>query len=80
MAADKLRDAEIKSGLHTFFKLQTTISTTSMVLFDHLGCLKCVLFSKFLDRAVDPDPQGSGFWKEKFEEKMKKEEISTSRY
>ena len=47
MAADKLRDAEIKSGLHTFFKLQTTISTTSMVLFDHLGCLKCVLFSNF---------------------------------
>ncbi len=43
MAADKLRDAEIKGGLHSFFKLQTTISTTSMVLFDQLGCLKLVL-------------------------------------
>ena len=28
------------TGLHTFFKLQTTISTSSMVLFDHNGCLK----------------------------------------
>jgi len=36
----KLREAERSSGLHTFFKLQTTMSTTSMVLFDHLGCLR----------------------------------------
>jgi len=35
-----LRKAEIEKGLHTFFKLQTTISTTSMVLFDHLGVLR----------------------------------------
>jgi hypothetical protein len=48
MAADKLRDAELKGGLHTFFKLQTTISTTSMVLFDHLGCLKYVPFGNNL--------------------------------
>lgn len=40
MAADKLRAAEKTKGLHTFFKLQTTISTNSMVLFDHNGCLK----------------------------------------
>merc|ERR1712042_128528 len=36
----KLREAERSSGLHSFFKLQTTMSTTSMVLFDHLGCLR----------------------------------------
>jgi len=36
----KLRDVERSQGLHTFFKLQTTMSTTSMVLFDHLGCLR----------------------------------------
>ena len=36
----KLRDVERSVGLHTFFKLQTTMSTTSMVLFDHLGCLR----------------------------------------
>merc|ERR1711971_1500062 len=40
MTADKLRQAECDNGLHQFFKLQTTMSTTSMVLFDHLGCLK----------------------------------------
>jgi hypothetical protein len=45
MAADKLRDAELKGGLHTFFKLQTTISTT---IFDHLGCLKYVPFGNNL--------------------------------
>ncbi|CAB4054388.1 TOP2 [Lepeophtheirus salmonis] len=39
MASDKLREAERK-GLHQFFKLQTTISTSSMVLFDAYGCLK----------------------------------------
>lgn len=40
MAADKLRAADRTKGLHQFFKLQTTISTNSMVLFDHNGCLK----------------------------------------
>ena len=39
MTPDKIRDAE-KTGLHTFFKLQTTMSITSMVLFDHLGVLR----------------------------------------
>eukprot|EP00096_Caligus_rogercresseyi_P005023 TRINITY_DN1980_c0_g1_i2.p1 TRINITY_DN1980_c0_g1~~TRINITY_DN1980_c0_g1_i2.p1 ORF type:complete len:1518 (+),score=657.25 TRINITY_DN1980_c0_g1_i2:186-4739(+) len=39
MAQDKLREAEIK-GLHQFFKIQTTISTSSMVLFDANGCLQ----------------------------------------
>ena len=39
MAPNKLAEAE-KGGLHTFFKLQTTMSITSMVLFDHLGCLR----------------------------------------
>ena len=38
MARDKIEEAE-KNGLHSFFKLQTTMSITSMVLFDHLGCL-----------------------------------------
>ena len=36
----KLREAERSPGLHSFFKLQATLSTTSMVLFDHLGCLR----------------------------------------
>merc|ERR1712142_421826 len=36
----KMREVETTQGLHTFFKLQTTMSTTSMVLFDHLGCLR----------------------------------------
>ena len=40
MAADKLRSAELSKGLHQFFKLQTTLSTSSMVLFDHLGVLR----------------------------------------
>merc|ERR1719369_2737496 len=40
MSEDAIRKAETEKGLHTFFKLQTTMSTTSMVLFDHLGCLK----------------------------------------
>ena len=40
MAEDKIRAAEKDKGLHAFFKLQTTMSTTSMVLFDHLGCLR----------------------------------------
>merc|ERR1712088_372979 len=40
MAADKLRAAEQTKGLHTFFKLQTTISCDNMVLFDQNGCMK----------------------------------------
>ena len=40
MSEEKIRKAETEKGFHTFFKLQTTMSTTSMVLFDHLGCLK----------------------------------------
>merc|ERR1712156_446801 len=40
MAADKMRAAEQSKGLHSFFKLQTTISTSSMVLFDKNGCMK----------------------------------------
>ena len=40
MAADKMRAAEQTKGLHSFFKLQTTISTSSMVLFDKNGCMK----------------------------------------
>eukprot|EP00095_Tigriopus_kingsejongensis_P003419 maker-scaffold1323_size47899-snap-gene-0.11 protein:Tk03419 transcript:maker-scaffold1323_size47899-snap-gene-0.11-mRNA-1 annotation:"hypothetical protein DAPPUDRAFT_329527" len=40
MSADKLRQAELDKGLHQFFKLQTTISTSSMVLFDAKGCLR----------------------------------------
>ena len=40
MAADKLRAAETTKGLHTFFKLQTTISCDNMVLFDKNGCMK----------------------------------------
>merc|ERR1712198_352449 len=39
MAREKIEEAE-KMGLHSFFKLQTTMSITSMVLFDHLGCLR----------------------------------------
>lgn len=34
-----LRKAE-SEGIHKFFKLQTTFTTTSMVLFDSKGCLK----------------------------------------
>ena len=40
MEQEKLQKAEAGKGLHSFFKLQTTMSTTSMVLFDHMGCLK----------------------------------------
>merc|ERR1711915_557883 len=40
MSEENIRKAETEKGLHTFFKLQTTMSTTSMVLFDHLGCLR----------------------------------------
>merc|ERR1711988_2092465 len=40
MTPDKLRAAEMTKGLHSFFKLQTTISTADMVLFDHNGCMK----------------------------------------
>jgi len=40
MSEENLRKAERDNGLHSFFKLQTTMSTTSMVLFDSLGCLK----------------------------------------
>ncbi|CAH8664527.1 unnamed protein product [Heterobilharzia americana] len=40
MSPEKLREAEA-SGLHKFFKLQTVMSTSSMVCFDPLGCLKC---------------------------------------
>ena len=36
----KLQEAETGKGLHCFFKLQTTMSTTSMVLFDHMGVLR----------------------------------------
>jgi len=40
MSEDNIRKVETDQGLHTFFKLQTTMSTSSMVLFDHLGCLR----------------------------------------
>ncbi|KAK4474630.1 hypothetical protein MN116_001765 [Schistosoma mekongi] len=40
MSPEKLREAE-STGLHKFFKLQTVMSTSSMVCFDPLGCLKC---------------------------------------
>ena len=33
MDKEKLRRAREEEGLHAFFKLQTTMSTTSMVLF-----------------------------------------------
>lgn len=39
MTPEKLARAE-EQGIHKFFKLQTTMSTTSMVLFDHNGCIK----------------------------------------
>uniref|UniRef100_A0A0B7A7H4 DNA topoisomerase 2 n=1 Tax=Arion vulgaris TaxID=1028688 RepID=A0A0B7A7H4_9EUPU len=39
MAADKLAQYELE-GLHKLFKLTTTISTNSMVLFNHEGCIK----------------------------------------
>ncbi|CAG0893186.1 unnamed protein product [Cyprideis torosa] len=39
MAEDKMMQAE-QAGLHKVFKLQSSGSTSSMVLFDHLGCLR----------------------------------------
>ena len=39
MQQDRLRKAELEKGLHQFFKLQTTMSTSSMVLFDDKGAL-----------------------------------------
>lgn len=39
MTEEKLSKSEHES-LHKVFKLQTTMSTTSMVLFDHNGCLR----------------------------------------
>ncbi|XP_078344630.1 DNA topoisomerase 2-alpha-like isoform X1 [Oculina patagonica] len=39
MTEDKLAEAE-QSGLHKKFKLESTISTSNMVLFDALGCLR----------------------------------------
>ena len=40
MKEEDMRKMETSKGAHTFFKLQTTMSTTSMVLFDSYGCLK----------------------------------------
>ncbi|KAL4629674.1 DNA topoisomerase 2-beta [Arapaima gigas] len=39
MSAEKLAQAEA-AGLHKVFKLQSTLTCNSMVLFDHMGCLK----------------------------------------
>ncbi|XP_067144002.1 DNA topoisomerase 2-alpha-like [Centruroides vittatus] len=39
MNEEKLSKSE-EQGLHKVFKLQTTLSTSSMVLFDHKGCLR----------------------------------------
>ncbi|CUT98959.1 DNA topoisomerase 2 alpha [Echinococcus multilocularis] len=39
MTQEKLREAE-SMGLHKFFKLAIPMTTNSMVLFDHTGCLK----------------------------------------
>ncbi|VDD80575.1 unnamed protein product [Mesocestoides corti] len=39
MPREKLREAE-SVGLHKFFKLAVSLTTNSMVLFDHAGCLK----------------------------------------
>ncbi|XP_007465261.1 PREDICTED: DNA topoisomerase 2-alpha [Lipotes vexillifer] len=39
MTEEKLAEAE-KAGLHKVFKLQTSLTCNSMVLFDHVGCLK----------------------------------------
>ena len=54
MTSDKYRAADATKGLHTFFKLQTTMSTSSMVLFDHNGCMKryedaCEILREFYD-------------------------------
>jgi DNA topoisomerase-2 len=40
MTQEEKRNAELQKGLHSFFKLQTTMSTSSMVLFDQHGCIK----------------------------------------
>lgn len=40
MTHEEKRKAEVDKGLHNFFKLQTTLTTTSMVLFDRYGCMK----------------------------------------
>ncbi|XP_073539488.1 DNA topoisomerase 2-alpha [Phyllobates terribilis] len=39
MTEEKLAEAEA-AGLHKVFKLQTSLTCNSMVLFDHTGCLK----------------------------------------
>ncbi|XP_004633941.1 DNA topoisomerase 2-alpha [Octodon degus] len=39
MTEEKLAQAE-SAGLHKVFKLQTSLTCNSMVLFDHVGCLK----------------------------------------
>nr|UQT18118.1 DNA topoisomerase II beta [Andrias davidianus] len=39
MTEEKLAQAEA-AGLHKVFKLQTSLTCNSMVLFDHMGCLK----------------------------------------
>lgn len=39
MSSENLRKSEA-TGLHNVFKLQVTLSTTSMVLFDGAGCIK----------------------------------------
>ena len=40
MTQEDKRNAELQKGLHAFFKLQTSISTSSMVLFDQHGCIR----------------------------------------
>ena len=39
MTPEKMREAQTM-GLHKFFKLAIPMTTNSMVLFDHAGCLK----------------------------------------
>ncbi|XP_028674298.2 LOW QUALITY PROTEIN: DNA topoisomerase 2-alpha [Erpetoichthys calabaricus] len=39
MTEEKLAEAEA-AGLHKVFKLQTSLTCNSMVLFDHMGCLR----------------------------------------
>lgn len=39
MTPEKLAQSE-EAGLHKVFKLQNQITTSSMVLFDHKGCIK----------------------------------------
>ena len=40
MTPEEKRNADLQKGLHAFFKLQTSIGTSSMVLFDQHGCIK----------------------------------------